>query len=91
MTKINYIVETLKIAQVAENSLLHEIEKLLVGREQFTDTNKEINEKLYSGDVFENILQEKLDGEITLSDKALKQLRQLVIQLTECEYIMISK
>lgn len=79
------IVATYNLAQITRNSLLHEIEKALEGRETFIDTDKSINEKIYNGDVFSNI---KGDG-IILTNKAKEQLDELVVACHEFVYIQI--
>ena len=86
--KINYIVETLKIAQITEDSLLHEVECALRGRQSFIDVELNQDEKIYTADVFEAILSE--DNEYPkLSEKALNQLADLSVQTEYYNYIQI--
>jgi len=79
----NYIVDTLKIAHITSNSLLHEVEMAMKGREAFID-NTPIEEKIYTADIFEAIMCE---GKV--SAKAMSQLEVLAEQTEYVNYIQI--
>lgn len=101
MTKPNYIVGNLTIAQITENSLLHEVDKALKGRETFVDAEQDMNERIYNADVFEGILSgdaelenggaasEAYYNKHKLSDKAISQLEVLNDQTVNFNYIQI--
>jgi len=79
----NYIFDTLKIVHITSDSLLHEVEMAMKGRESFRDTT-DMDEKLYTADVFETIMSE---GKV--SDKAMSQLQDLADQTEYVHYIQI--
>jgi len=83
MSNPNYIVDTLKIAHITSDSLLHEVELAMKGREAFID-NSPIEEKIYTADVFEVIMCE---GKV--STKAMTQLEVLAEQTEFVNYIQI--
>ena len=80
----NYIVGNLKIAQITENSLLHEVDEALKNRESFVDNEVGMSERIYSADIFSNIL-----GDTKVSKKARGQLNDLNNQTSESNYVMI--
>ena len=80
----NYIVGNLKIAQITENSLLHEVDEALKNRESFVDNEVGMSERIYSADIFSNILK---DTKVT--KKARGQLNDLNNQTSESNYVMI--
>lgn len=87
--KINYVCNKLSVAQITMDSLVHDIEKALVGREAFEDTS-DLNERLFQGDVFEDILGEHSEiGVPRLSPKAIEQIEVLIEQVQEYDYIFI--
>lgn len=47
--------EVISVTEIPQECLLSGTLKLLGGRELFTDTDDELNEAIYSGDVFEAI------------------------------------
>ena len=79
----NYIADTLKIAQITSDSLLYEIEVAMRGRAAFID-NTPIEEKIFYGDVFNDIIEE---GKV--SEKAMSQLKVLNEQVEYYNYIQI--
>jgi hypothetical protein len=59
--------DTLKMLQIPRVNLNKKVLKLLEGKEQFIDTDEDLQEKIYSGDVFSEILSEnenKLEKEV---------------------------
>lgn len=83
-----------KMTQIPESYLTKELLKALRGRELFCDTDAELDEKIYSGDVFEAIFEE--EGEnggspFRIKDEAtLAQIEKLSIEI-KTEYIQITK
>jgi hypothetical protein len=80
----NYIVGNLKIAQITENSLLHEVDETLKNRESFVDNEIGMSERIYSADIFSNILEDT-----KVSKKCRSQLNDLNNQTSEYNYVMI--
>lgn len=79
--------------QIPENALLHEVVEELSGREMFNDTDEDLGERIYSGDVFSQILEEILQREDTgfspVPQKVIDQLNFLS-QVCDAEYIQIT-
>jgi len=96
-----YIVGSLTIAQITEDSLLHEVDKALRSREAFTDNEVGMNERIYNADVFDAIINDheetkkmkdlapKHFEKFGMSDKAIAQLEELNDQTVEFNYVMI--
>jgi hypothetical protein len=73
--------DTLKMIQIPRASLNKKVLNLLEGKEQFIDTDDELGEKIYSGDVFNEILSEnenKLEEEVE---------EELLFLSDKCEFI----
>ncbi len=85
--ELSKVFNTVKMIQIPENSLLDGVVKELQGRESFVDTDEDLNEKIYTGDVFEAILSED-SGQ--LKTKVVKQLEELA-QLIDSEYVQITQ
>jgi hypothetical protein len=79
--------------QIPENALLHDVVKELSGREMFVDTDEDLGERIYSGDVFLAILEETLQREDTgfspVPQKVIDQLNFLS-QVCDADYIQIT-
>ena len=96
---VNYIGEEIKVAQITSGSLLPDVINSLKGREAFTDTNEEMDEKMYTADVWATILGEQIeiadleDGAYKTtflkSDRVIQQLRELDKQTEQYQYIHI--
>ena len=81
------------MTQIPENALLDWVVRQLEGREMFDDTNSDLGEKIYSGDVFEAILCEYAELEDTPLYPQAKYMKQLdeLAQMVETEYVQITK
>jgi len=90
VNKSKYVTNILKVAQISEDAIIHELVIALKEREMFTDTT-DLDERVYSGDVFEAILTDNETGVQPLSDKALKQCEELAKELGYYEYVMVTK
>ena len=90
VNKSKYVTNILKVAQISEDAIIHELVIALKEREMFTDTT-DLDERVYNGDVFEAILTDNETGVQPLSDKALKQCEELAKELGYYEYVMVTK
>jgi hypothetical protein len=86
-----YVTNILKVAQISENAIIHEVIEALKDREAFTDTDTDLNEKVYNGDVFSAILEDNEAGTQPLSKKAITHCEELAAELEYFEYVMITK
>ena len=90
--KLKYapIIEKMRMLQISNNAILHDIFKLMIGKEEYKDltTNGDL---IYSGGVFQTILEESYDDNKRpqLSEKILSQLTELIILCYKYEYIML--
>ena len=81
----------LSMTQIRENALVYGVEKALIGREAYKDADPTNNERIYHGDVFNDILseQEGLEGnKCGLDKKAIEQL-ELLASLITADYVQI--
>ena len=82
------------MTQIPESYLTKETLKALNGREAFSDTDQDLDEKIYSGDVFEAIFCEEMENggsPFRIRDEAtLLQLEELAREVTT-EYVQITK
>ncbi len=81
--------------QIPENALVHGVVKALKGAEAFTDTDEELDERIYTGDIFESVLCTNCeipeDSPLKITDKkTLDQLEELA-ELVDSEYVQITK
>lgn len=84
---------TVTMTQIPEDALTDWVVRQLQGREMFEDTDSTLNEKIYSGDVFEAILGEyaELEGSpLYPQAKHMKQLDELA-QMVDTDYVQITK
>jgi len=73
--------ETLKMIQIPRVNLNKKVLELLEGKEEFVDCDEDLQEKIYSGDVFNEILVEnehKLQQEVE---------EELLFLSNKCEFI----
>ena len=86
LTKFNLV-------SLHSSNLCDEVKKALSGREMFVDEDTTLDEKIYSGDVFEAIASEQAqyeDGHMfKMSEEALIQLDALA-ELIWQDYILIT-
>jgi hypothetical protein len=82
------------MTQIPESYLTKETLKALNGREAFSDTDQDLDEKIYTGDVFEAIFCEEMENggsPFRIRDEAtLLQLEELAREVTT-EYVQITK
>ncbi len=94
-TGIKKVMQKVSMIQIPENALVYGVEKALEGRECFRDTDDELDEKIYTGDIFETILGENAqmsdNSVLKIKDKKiLGQLEELA-KLVDSEYVQITK
>ncbi len=89
-TKFNVV----SMTQIPESYLTKETLKALEGRESFSDADKDLDEKIYTGDIFEAILCEESESggsPFRIKDEAtLAQLEELAREVST-EYVQITK
>lgn len=89
-----FIVTDAKIAQIHENNLLKGVLKQLQGREMFVDADPHNEERMYSADVFEQILSEQdgLEGSrmAIQNEEVIAQLEELADALGEYQYVQLT-
>lgn len=92
MSKLSRVITKLSIIQIPENAILDRIVRELRGREMFVDTDEDLGERIYSGDVFETILNEFGEMEDTPMYPPKKVMEQLVElrDLIDTEYVQIT-
>ncbi len=82
---------TVSMTQIPQGVLLDGVLVQLLGREMFMDTDVDLDEKIYSGDVFEAILCEFAEMEDTPmypKEEVMKQLDELS-QMIDTQYVQI--
>jgi hypothetical protein len=92
MSDIKSVLQKVTITQIPENALLDRIVRELKGREMFVDTDEDLGERIYSGDVFEAILGEFGELEDTPmypQKKVMEQLEELA-EIIDTEYVQIT-
>jgi hypothetical protein len=94
MTKNKTKFNVVKMTQIPESYLTKETLKALNGREAFSDTDTDLDEKIYTGDIFEAIFCEEMENggnPLRIRDEAtLNQLEELAREVVT-EYIQITK
>jgi len=89
---IKKVLYKVSMTQIPENTLLHRVVKELEGRECFQDTNEDLGERIYFGDVFSQILGEFCEMEGTSmypQKKVIEQLEELA-NIIDTEYVQIT-
>ena len=92
MSDIKTVLHKVSMTQIPENALLDRVVKELEGRECFKDTDEDLRERIYTGDVFEAILGELGEMEDTPMyppNKVMEQLAELA-ELIDTEYVQIT-
>ena len=92
MSDIKTVLHKVSMTQIPENALLDRVVKELEGRECFKDTDEDLRERIYTGDVFEVILGELGEMEDTPMyppNKVMEQLAELA-ELIDTEYVQIT-
>jgi hypothetical protein len=87
----NYGIDDVKVIQISRKDLSNQVLKELQDREVFTDTDCEIDERIYYGSVFETILGE--NGEQTLLSFNQDIIDELLVLDTMCgsyQYVMLT-
>ena len=87
------VMTKLSMITIPENALLDGVVKLLDGRATFSDTDTDVDEHIYQGHIFEDIL-----GELSYKDETLKSYdKKVIAQLEELskivsqDYVLITK
>lgn len=89
--KYKHVIDTAVILQLPETAVSdHVLNRMYVG-EAFTDKDKDLNEKVYYGSVFESVLEQHTNGFHELHDKFLPELNDLIELCKEYQYVMITK
>lgn len=92
--QIKSVSTKLTMLSIPENALLDGVVKLMKENTAFKDTDSELDEEIYQGDIFEQILSEralfdeKLGGKTP--QKVLDQLEALA-ELVSQDYVLITK
>jgi len=79
-----YITSRLLIAQINEDALPHGIVAEMLGREQFLDTDSSLGERMYSADIFSDILHEN-----NIRDKFVDFLDEIIQEVRTYDYVQI--
>lgn len=91
---LSTVLSEVRMIQIPENALLDAVVKHLKGREAFKDTESDLDERIYTGDVFEAIASEYAEvrgkGIPDQYQKVLDQLDELAT-LIDTEYVQIVK
>jgi hypothetical protein len=85
------VLHKVSMTQIPENALLDRVVKELEGRECFKDTDEDLGERIYNGDVFSQILGEfgEIEGTpMYPQKKVMEQLNELN-ELIDTDYIQI--
>ena len=84
----------MRMVQIPEDALIHGVVKELEERESFRDTDPELNERIYTGDVFEAILGENDQFEkghpMRVDKKTEGQLEELAKLCGKYEYVQVT-
>lgn len=83
--KYSDIADKMRILQIPNNAIIEGVILKMLGKEEFIDTTDN-GDLIYSGSIFDDILNEK---SFELSDKVLTQLTELSILSKKYQYIMV--
>jgi hypothetical protein len=78
--------DTLKMLQIPRVNLNKKVLELLEGKEQFVDTDEDLQEKIYSGDIFNEILSE---NENKLEEEVEEELSFLSNKCEHINYVQV--
>ena len=92
--KYKHVTTKLKMLQINSNAIIQPVMELMKGQEAFCDTFDTLDEKIYQGSIFDEILKElkgkTSSGQITPSNlKAIKQLKELKKLAQKYDYIQL--
>jgi len=92
--KYKHVTTKLKMLQINSNAIIQPVMELMKGQEAFCDTFDTLDEKIYQGSIFDEILKElkgkTSSGQITPSNlKAIKQLKELKKLAQKYDYIQV--
>jgi len=92
MSNIKKVINKVSMIQIPENAILDWIVKELRGREMFVDADNTIDERIYSGDVFEAILNEygEMEGTPMYPQKKVMEQLDELSKLIDTEYVQIT-
>ena len=93
-SNLKSVLNPMRMVQIPENALIHGVVKSLEGRESFRDVDTDLNERMYTGDVFEAILGENAQmpkGHLMrLNKKTEGQLEELAKLCGKYEYVQVT-
>lgn len=94
-SKLKSVINKVNMLQIPENALVHGVVKSLEGRESFRDTDSDLNERIYTGDIFVAILGENdqihdEEHPMKLDKKTVAQLEELATLCNKHEYVQIT-
>ena len=91
-TNFKGVIQKVSITQIPENALLDRIVNELKGRECFIDTDTDLGERIYNGDVFEAILGEfgEMEGTPMYPQKKVMEDLLELAELIDTEYVQIT-
>lgn len=85
----------IQVVEIPVSYLRKGVLKELSGRGIYIDTDEELNEEIYSGDIFEQIAGEQAEipenSPLKMSTEDLKQVEELAEELGEYELIRVNK
>ena len=85
----------IRMVEIPRTHLPKNVLKRLEGREMYSDADADINEKIYSGDIFETLSceEEELKGTVLrkLTDEEIKILDNLAEEVGEYELVRINE
>jgi hypothetical protein len=90
---IHNVLTKLSVVSIPENAILDSVIRLLDEREAYVHTDSDLDEKMYAGHIFEDILGEQgeLEGSpMQCNDKTMQQLLELAELVSE-DYVLITK
>lgn len=87
----NYVIDEQKIIQLNRKDISKHVLRELDGREAFRDTDEDLNECMYYGDVFAGILGEHSEQTLlSFNQDVIDELLVLDTLCTEYQYIMVT-
>ena len=87
--KYKDVVEPMSMLQISNNAICEPLIKLMVGREAFNDYDNDIKDVIYSGAVFNDMIDELSRDEIQLPVKYWTHLKEMDILCKAYDYIMV--
>lgn len=94
--KFKDVTRKLKVLQIHEDAIVDSVLSEMNGREVFTDPEREIDDKFYSGEIFETILNEQAQMEDSTSPlkipaKFIPHIEELNLLARKYDYVLVVK